>query len=94
LGCLYGCPGLTKSGEMIDRREKIERIKEIMAGKVIKPLIEFIHLRTWEGSPGIYVDEKGKRYSESEKAELIKAAEGRCEIPWVEVRTYEGQIAV
>jgi hypothetical protein len=75
---------------MIDRREKIERIKEIMAGKVIKPLIEFIQLRTWDGSPGIYVDEKGKQYSDREKDELIKEAEGRCEIPWIEIRHCEG----
>ena len=71
---------------MNNRQGKLNAIKTAIQGGKVKKPVAFIELI--ETSNGIYIDAKGNKFNDSEKAELIKSTQANYDLVFEEIRIY------
>jgi len=82
------------NSETLDRKTKIEIIKNLWLGKetlsnVRKKKVVFVELKKFNKEPGYYYDAPTHRYNEQEKELLIEQKKKQAEICWQEVKVYD-----
>jgi len=72
----------------MDRKEKIQLLKDLEAGKTdlkqLRPIC-FVQMTTYENVPGVYYDESEKAFNEEELQSLIKKKKEKFQVCFLEI---------